>query len=92
MALSPWNDSKYTYAVGMVNLGNNFIDKLEIVSALNSFNISAQMIYYDSRNRTGKYYPKIYFGAFQTASRDWNFDYSPGLKSEQKSGSLRFNF
>ncbi len=91
IAISPWNDSAYTYVVGMINLGNNFISKLEIVSALNSFNLAYQIYHYNHQNCPQKYNPKVYLGAIQTTARNWNYDYQTGqtngLPAPEKSGS-----
>ncbi len=100
VALSPWNDSKLTYSVLMINLGNNFNQKLEIVSALNSFNLAINQYHFMHSNCPEKYNPKVYLGAVQTAGLNWNYDYQTGQTnglgmlpdSSQKSGSWPVNF
>ncbi len=84
VGLSPWSDSKYTYSVLQINLGSNFIAKLEIVSALNSFNLALQMYHFNYVNCTSKYNPKLYLGAFQTTSENWDLDYQDPTKVDQK--------
>ncbi len=90
-AISPWNDSRNTYSVLMINLGNNFISKLEIVSALNSFNIGRWEYYYADSNCPQKYNPKVYFGTIQTLGNSWNSDSDSArkgpLQGGEKSGS-----
>ncbi len=96
VALSPWNDSRLPYSVLMINLGNNFNKKLEIVSALNSFNIALNQYHFLHSNCPEKYNPKVYLGAVQTAALNWNYDYQTGQENGlgnlpdglQKSGSL----
>jgi len=91
MTLSPWNDTRYTYSVGQINLGNNPISLLEIVSALDSFNLARGTYAFNFSNRINKYYPKVHLGAVQTASENWNLDTQTGQKTDfsdpQKSGS-----
>jgi len=88
LALSPWSYRDCAYALAQINLGNNSISKLEIVSSLNSFNLTRLMYHFNYENCAKKYNPKVYFGTIQTASKNWNNDNNSGLKSEQKSGSL----
>ncbi len=94
-AFDPWIEEEYIYTISQINLGSNFIAKLEVVSALNSFNIAYQMFAYHYLNRTKKYNPKLYLGTIQTASTQWNYDYQDPQKIHpfwvsdglQKSGS-----
>ncbi len=78
MALCPWNDSNHIYSSTQLNLGNNPISSLEVVSALNSFNIAWDEYYYSYTNCIQKYNPKVYLGAVQSASTNWNFDQQNG--------------
>ncbi len=94
-ALSPYNGDANLYAVSAINLGNNFISKLEIVSALNSFNISTHLYHYNNRNCTKNYNPKVYLSAIQSVSMYWFYDEDSNrtnlptlpLSDPEKSGS-----
>ncbi len=96
VALTPWNNPDHTYSIMQINLGNNFISTLEIVSALNSFNITREMYLYNHINRTEKYNPKVYLGAVQSMAKQWNLDNQDSQKvdpkwvtaGDKKSGSL----
>ncbi len=99
-ALSPWNESTKTYSVLMINLGNNPISSLEIVSAINSFNLTYGTYYYYYRNRPEKYNPKVYLSAIQSVAYQWDYDEQNPEKTDpkwaaaglQKSGSWpKFN-
>jgi len=96
VGLSPYNDDKYIYSLLMINLGNNPLSKIEIVSALNSFNLGREFYTFYYANRASKYNPKLYLGTIQTASVNWNADIqylgqtdpqNPSLGAAQKSGS-----
>ncbi len=95
LAISPWNDSNYTFSVLQLNLGNNFTTKLEIVSALNSFNLAHTMYGYNYQDRPEKYNPKVYLSAVQSVAYQWIYDNNLGRKTgleilpdgAQKSGS-----
>ncbi len=86
--ISPWLDDKYKYCLGMLNLGNNFIGKLEIVSALNSLNLAYCQYHYYYINCAEKYNPKVYLSAVLTYAEFWNSDTNSGLSADQKSGSF----
>ncbi len=93
LALSPWKgDYNNPHAYSAINLGNNFIAKLEIVSSLNSFNITHLLYHYDYLNCTEKYNPKVHLGAIQTASTNWIFDRDSNRAEAIKSGSWPTNF
>ncbi len=93
--LSPWNHPRVLYSVVMINLGSNPNSSLEIVSALNSFNLGYSQYQYNQPACTPKYNPKVYLGTVQTMSNQWNYDDNSGLKDlpqnlgpdSQKSGS-----
>ncbi len=91
LTISPWIDQLWTYSLAQINLGSNPIGSLEIVSALNSFNLGRSMLHYHSPSRTAQYNPKVYLGAVQSVSPEWNYDYDENRKGElrdpQKSGS-----
>ncbi len=80
-ALSPWNQSNAIYSAGMINLGNNFYTKLEIVSALNSFNTARCEYHLNYTNCAAKYNPKLYLGTVQSVAYGWNYDYQNGQKT-----------
>jgi len=93
--ISPWNYSSGTYSVAMINIGNNFISSLEIVSALNSFNLGRSQYHFNYNECIKKYSPKVYLGTIQTASTNWLYDVQKDQTNElgripngvQKSGS-----
>jgi len=87
LAISPWNDASLIYATSQINLGNNPISSLEIVSALNSFNLACWQYHLNYTCCYQKYNPKVYFGTIQTSAIGWQFDNNLGLKTDQKSGS-----
>jgi len=58
----------------MINLGNNPISSLEVVSALNSLNIGRTLLHFNAKECNEKYNPKVYLGAVQSASINWNYD------------------
>jgi len=79
--LSLWNnDSAKAYAVAQINLGNNPLSKAEIVSALNSFNLTIYLYHYNYPFSTGTYNPKVYLSTIQTTAKNWLYDNNPGLK------------
>ncbi len=85
--LSPWNDAGYSYCILQLNIGYNPISKLEIVSALNSFNLAVAMFYHRYDNRTAKYNPKAYLGAVQTFAGQWNSELGKLGEGNPGSGS-----
>ncbi len=88
---SPWIDNAYIYSNLQLNMGSNFISKLEIVSSLNVLNLGRAYFYYASSNRTKKYNPKVYLGAVQNVAYTWNTDEDSARKNlgqgVEKSGS-----
>ncbi len=92
LAISPWNDSNCTYVTSQLNLGNNPISKLEVVSALNSFNLACWQYHFNMSCCYQKYNPMVYLSTIQTTAIGYLFDNNSGLKwgggNEQKSGSL----
>ncbi len=94
-AVSPYRGNVSLYEISNINLGSNFIAKLEIVSALNSFNLTWDQYHFNHNNCTTKYNPKVYLGTIQTASNTWNYDLQKGqtnglpnlVPETQKSGS-----
>ena len=73
-SFSPWNDQVYSYSLGQINKGYNPLSNLEVVSALNTVNISTQMYAYSPTNRTAKYYPKVYIGPSKTIGQLWIYE------------------
>ncbi len=98
MALSPWNEASFSVSALQSYLGSNPISSLEIVSALNSFNLGNRMLQYHYPTRAEKYNPKLYFGTIQTTAEYWNYDLQKDQKNSlgelpdtcQKSGSYMF--
>ncbi|HBD06464.1 MAG TPA: hypothetical protein DCY93_03535, partial [Firmicutes bacterium] len=74
--LSPWADPRYSdIELILLIKGNNPLSKIEIVSALNSFNITYQLYIFDCYYTIiNKYNPKVYLGAVQSVANTWNFD------------------
>ncbi len=94
-ALSPWYGDGDSHIFSALNLGNNFISSLEIVSALNTLNLGRDNYNYNFNTCLQKYNPKVYFGAFHTVPKDWNYDKQTGqtnglqnlVPDAEKSGS-----
>ncbi len=84
MSLNPWVNPDCTYVIIQLLMGSNSISKLEIVSALNSFNLAHEMYAYYCYTRTEKYNPKVYLGSVQTTSDDWNLDEQDPRKVDSK--------
>ncbi|HBD06423.1 MAG TPA: hypothetical protein DCY93_03320, partial [Firmicutes bacterium] len=61
----PWNDSRYNYSVGQLLIGSNPISKLEVVSALNSFNLAIYQYHFNYTACPARYNPKVYLSAIQ---------------------------
>ncbi len=91
-AMRPWNDSNYVHAIASINLGSNPLSKLEIVSSLNSFNLSYGMYYYYTDTFTQRYNPKLYLSTIQSVAQIWNQDKENAQKYDsggsEKSGSF----
>ena len=77
--ISPYIETGYNYGMAQLNLGSNFISKLEVVSGLNAINLGTYTYHYNSNNCTTKYNPKIYLGTFQTIAAGWNYDTQKGI-------------
>ncbi len=80
LIFEPWIDEKCKYSVMQLIHGSNLIQNLEIVSALNSFNLSSYMFMYGYGACTEKYNPKVYLGTVQSVSNRWNYDYQDPQK------------
>ncbi len=91
LALSPWTDTNCIYSVAMLNLGNNFISSLEIVSSLNVLNLARGTYHYNYESCLHKYNPKLYLGTIQGIAQYWNHDIqklgSNTASDPEKSGS-----
>ncbi len=87
LAFSPYTVWSSLYEVGNINLGTNPLSLLEIVSALNSFNLGPWQYQFNYLNCAEKYNPKVYLGAVQSTTYGWNKDAQGGPGSGQKSGS-----
>ena len=83
MAFGPWNDPELLYCVSQLNLGNNSLSRIQVVSALNTLNIATHMYYYYIGNCTQNYYPKVYMGTTQTVTYYWNHDNQNGTVTDQ---------
>ncbi len=87
LAFCAWIDSRYFGTILQMNLGSNPISKLEVVSALNSFNIAKNQYQSDYVDCAPKYNPKVYLGAVQSVVSGWNYDRQNGQNWGEKSGS-----
>lgn len=74
MGLAPWNIDTSKYSISQINLGNNFISYLEVVSLLNVFNIAHYFLHYYYKNCTNKYNIKIFIGSLNCLSYEWQVD------------------
>jgi len=96
LGLNPYIGNLGKYEVANINLGNNPLSKIEIVSALNSFNLAPCQYHYNYYNCLDKYYPKIYLGTIQGVGYHWNYDADSsrpnGQNWEEKSGSCYRNY
>ncbi len=94
-ALSAWNRSDATYSICMLNLGNNFNSKLEVVSSLNLLNIANCNFDFTHTVAYSKYNLKVYLGTVQSVANGWLYDIQTGqtnglqniVPGAQKSGS-----
>ncbi len=91
IGLSPWDGDKNPYGVSAINLGNNSISRIEIVSSLNSLNIAYHLYQYNAQNCPAKYNPKVHLGTIQSVSQIWQSDSSAHAQKladgYEKSGS-----
>ena len=74
LALATWNNRNYIYCLMQINKGNNPIGNLQVVSTLNTLNLSHEMLHYNYANSLERYYPKVYFGTNQTIALSWIID------------------
>ncbi len=96
IGLSPWLGDRSIYEFCTINKGNNPLSKIEIVSALNSFNLTWDQYHYNSNNCPQKYNPKVYLGTVQSVALYWLYDWQTGqtnglqnlVPDVEKSGSL----
>ncbi len=70
----PWTNVKHIYSAGQINIGNNSISRLEVVSALNVFNLATYNYHYNQSACTEKFNLKAYLSAIQTIANGWDFD------------------
>jgi len=91
LSFTTYKGNNSLYEISDINLGNNFISSLEVVSSLNLFNLARWQYYIYKVNCIQKYNPKVYFGTIQSVAQQWNYDDSLGLaglgQGAQKSGS-----
>ncbi len=87
LSMNPWLGDRSIYEFSTVNKGNNSISLLEIVSALNSFNLGHSQYHFNYLNCVKKYNPKVYLGAVQSVAKEWILDLNKGLPGSEKSGS-----
>ncbi len=91
LTISPWIENNFTYTISQLDLGNNSISKLEVVSALNSFNLGYDQYHFNYSTCTKKYNPKVYLSAVQSVAYAWNYDQQNTEKwasnGHEKSGS-----
>ncbi|HBD05917.1 MAG TPA: hypothetical protein DCY93_00710 [Firmicutes bacterium] len=97
IGLSPWGGDNSPHDFSALNLGNNFIANLEIVSMLNCFNLADRMLHYNFYNCPERYYyyPKVFLSTVQSVAYGWIWDSQTGQTNglgmlpsgHQKSGS-----
>ncbi len=58
----------------MINTGSNPLSRIEVVSTLNTLNISKEMLHYNTQNCPPNYYPKVYLGTSQTTAQGWLYE------------------
>jgi len=95
IGLSPWGGDNSPYDFSALNLGNNFIANLEIVSMLNCFNLADRMLHYNFYNCPERYYPRLFLSTVQSVAYGWTWDSQTGQTNglgnlqptTQKSGS-----
>ncbi len=90
LGLCPYTGRLDPRIIGIINLENNFITKLEIVSALNSFNLALAWLQYSETISYQKYNPKVYLGAVQSVARSWNNDDNSGHRDLSKKWQLLY--
>ena len=73
-AFSPLNHVNYLYSICMISTGYNPLSKIEVVSALNTLNLSTNSLHYNHANCTSRFYPKVYLGTNQTISTSWLYN------------------
>ena len=73
-ALNPWNDETYKYSITQLYMGSNFNSNLEVVSALNTFNIGRVMYAYEYGTCLERYYAKVYVATPTSISYRWIYD------------------
>lgn len=78
LALAPYEKNNTYYEISNINLGNNSISRLEVVSSLNSFNLAYLQYHYNFGNCPKNYNPKVYFGTIQTVANSWYYDVQTG--------------
>ena len=83
-SFSAWNDPAYAYSLGQINLGNNPLSLLQVVSLLNLNNQAYEMYAHSPINRPSRYYPKVYIGTTKTISTSWLYNDENGWKNTQK--------
>ncbi len=76
--MTAWINPDSTYSVFQLNIGSNPNSKLEIVSALNSFNLANRMFQFYYPSFISKYNPKVYFGTIQSVADSWQNDVQTG--------------
>ena len=69
-----FNKKQHFCLLFCILLGSNPNSRLQVVSALNTVNISTQMYAYSPTNRTAKYYPKVYIGPSKTIGQLWIYE------------------
>ena len=74
IGLSSWSHDIYTYSIAQLNLGNNPLSRVEVVSSLNLFNQARYTYHYNYSNSPERYYPKVYLGTTQTVALGWIYD------------------
>jgi len=84
LAFAAYLGSSNSYELANINIGNNPLSKLEIASALNTFNIAHEMYSYYYSSRPLKSNIKWYHGTIQSVATWWNLDQEDPKKVDKK--------
>ncbi len=74
LSFSPWFESPYSYSILQLQIGDNPLSNLQVVSSLNTLSEASLRYHYNYQNCPSNYYPKLYLGTIQTISDRWLYD------------------
>lgn len=84
LSFAAYLGSSNPYELANINTGTNPLSRLEIVSAINSFNIAHEMHSYYYSTRPEKYNVKWYLGTIQSVATWWDLDQEDPKKVDEK--------